>query len=195
MTDQEVYKKIESIYASEKGKGFITHLLRSFYPVNKSFELLDAKDPKEMICSITGKKLVSKADQLKKLVDNSDVLFEDFISFAKSNSEKPYEESTIKQEIREMLVAIACKDSTRLLSRQAFEQLFNFYATQMLKGNKHLNWIAAQERKTEIVKAAKAAGVTESESKVVAKAVFERANMSLGDLEVLQQLKKKFENA
>ena len=35
MTDQEIFEKIEKTYATDGGKKFITHLIRSFFPVDK----------------------------------------------------------------------------------------------------------------------------------------------------------------
>jgi hypothetical protein len=187
MKDEEVYAKIESIYATEKGKGFITHLLRSFFPIDKASIMFFKQDPKtEVKCAITGESLQSKEEVFNHFQENKDKLFDNFIAGLKSK-EVPHQIDKLDYRF-----AITCKDSTRYLSQQSYNQMFNFFATEMLKGNKHMNWLANQERKVAIVKQSKEF-CTPEESKVVAKAVFHRANMSLGDLDILQQLKTKLE--
>lgn len=58
----EIVLKIEEIYQSknkegkETGKGFITHLLRSYFPMGKAQRVMDIPE-KPMKCAITGQKL------------------------------------------------------------------------------------------------------------------------------------------
>jgi hypothetical protein len=66
MTSDEIYSKIQSVYKSnEKGKNFISHLIRAFFPIDKGSHLFgfeEGAENLEMKCCITGEKLYSKND-------------------------------------------------------------------------------------------------------------------------------------
>jgi len=70
MTQEQLTQKIRDIYSSEKGRGFITHLLRAFFPINKvQYVMFDHENdngkPKTMKCCITGEQMYSKGSKLQ----------------------------------------------------------------------------------------------------------------------------------
>lgn len=207
MTQEEITSKIRDIYNSEKGKGFITHLLRSFFPINKAhylmFDMEDEKgNPKPMKCCITGVELFSKGSKLQIVLNNHEHTFKNFIdrtiqAMDETRVVDPEAEritTEVKEKLNSMPMAVTSEESDKLMSEEAFQALQNFYFTELLRGNKHINWISNNQKANWIVESAKKDGLvsTKKEEKVVHKAV-EHAKMSLGDLDVLQQLKKKFE--
>ncbi len=204
MKTEQIYSKIETTYNSEKGKGFIVHLLRSFFPVNKSKELFvrleENEKPIDMLCCITGKKLSSKCEKIEKALEKSEILTKDFMDrisdMVKGNEVTPSTEAKeAMTEIRNMGVAITCESSSKLLSIEAFQQLYNFWCTQILKGDKHLNWVVKNERSKEITSKMAKEGYTKPEQKVVKKAYEQgkQASYSLGELDVLKSLRTKLE--
>lgn len=202
MTDQEIIKKIEEIYSTENGKKFITHLLRSFFPIHKSEYLWsDPEDGRELVCCITGQKLMSKDTALKKALETSGENFKLFTEAVLETADENNEGNKAKefQEFKEKqfdgcVLAVTTKESDKFLSPQAQQQLFNFYAEKILRNDGHMNWIGKSMRKNEFVKSAKEKGIslTEKENSTLNKAVNKPHSVNLEDNEVLKNLQKKF---
>lgn len=201
MTDreQEIYDKIEQTYNTEKGKGFITHLLRSFLPISRSTKLMSNDKNLKLVDCITGDELCDVNTHFGLLMSDEGMgaMMDNFKASVKGigsgeDVETPDSVKELKSKIKE--IAVSCKKSDKVMSEETLGQLFNFYASEMLKGNGHINWIANNERGKEFIKSGKKSGYIENrrEEKVVKKAV-EHAKMSLGDMDVLRQLKIKME--
>lgn len=202
MTEQEIYKRIEETYHSEKGKGFITHLLRSFFPVDKAHYAFSKEEGKVYKCCITGEKLSTKEDlwELTISEEGKQAFMDDFKAMTKAMAagEKEYTHPDTVIELRKKIkpLAVICEKSTKCLSIEAFQQLQNFYFSELLRDNKHINWIANNERAKEFVKYAKKDGhvKTKREERAVHKAT-EHSGLKLGDLQALQDIKERMENA
>jgi hypothetical protein len=201
--EEEIYKKIEEIYGQEKGKNFITHLLRSFLPISRSKFMFELNKDKKMICAITGSKLICRAEVIKFQLDNVDAILKNF-------SERILEgktENPLTENFKGKFVAIECEGSNRLLTLTAVEQLFNFSATELLKGNKHIEFVLRDEQKKEMAKIdsepLKIDFLTkykkaDKQKPLESKPKFEKPKekevfSTFGDLAALQNLKKKLE--
>jgi len=201
MTDQEIYKKIEEIYNSEKGKGFITHLLRSFFPFDRSEYAWSREEGKTYKCCITGVKLGTKDDMWKTLnsEEGQKAYMEDVKGYMKAiaNQEETYEHTEEFRALKDKIkpLAVVSEKSNKCLSEEAYQQLHNFYINEMLIGNKHINWIAKNERTKEMIGHAKKDGFvkTKREERAVHRKVENPATMKLGDLKALQDIKKRME--
>src|SRR5690606_17346054 len=103
----------------------------------------------------------------------------------------------LKKELKDFKQAIGSVHSDKFLSVEAFQELYNFYCTEILKGNSHINWIVKNERSKEVTKDMDKKGFSKKEQKVVKKGIEKgrRAKFSLGDMEVLQQLKNKLKDS
>jgi hypothetical protein len=200
MTDQEIYKKIEDTYKSEKGKGFVTHLLRSFFPVDRSSYAWFKEEGKVYKCCITGAKLGTKEDIFAVLhsEEGQQAYMDDFKQFMKAvaNQQENYKHSEEFLAMRDKIkpLAIVAEKSNKCLSAEAFKQLSNFYFNELLRGNKHINWIANNEKAKQIIKLAKKDGYVKKkrEERAVHRKV-EHSGMKLGDLQALQDIKARME--
>lgn len=200
MTEQEIYLKIEVTYNSEKGKGFITHLLRSFFPVDKAYMAFFNEEKREYKCCITGAELGTKEDMFNVVhtEEGQATYMKDFMGYMKAmaNQDETYTHSDEFMELKKQIkpVAIVCEKSDKCLSVEAFRALQNFYFTEMLKGNKHINWVANNEQAKEFVKHGKKNGYIKNkkEEKAVHKAT-EHSGLTLGDLDALKELKARME--
>lgn len=208
MTQEQIVQKIRDIYNSDKGKGFITHLLRSFFPINKAkYLMFDDEDeqgnPKTLKCCLTGEQVHSKASKLQIVLQNHDHTFKNFIdrtikAVDEAREIDPVAEAVtneVKEKLNSMPLAVISAESDKVMSEEAFQALQNFYFSELLRGNKHVNWIANNEKAKWISESAKRDGLISSkkEERVIHKAV-EHSKMSLGELDVLKNLKKKFES-
>jgi len=202
MTNQEIYQKIEKLYNDEKSKNFVVHLLRNFFPVNKTqavFFRLE-KDGKllEMKCCITGKSLHAKDHGLELLAKSGNDIVQNRIDtlISSINQIEPPQLLESEKKLGEIMGTIALSSTTsdKLICREAFQELYNFWATEMLKGNKHLNWIAKSERANNILNHSESKKkVTQSDKKTVNRSS-NNASMSLGDFDALKELKKKLDS-
>ena len=200
MTEQEIYKKIEETYNSEKGKGFITHLLRSFFPINKATYAWSREEGVVYKCCITGEKLGTKDDLWKTLhsEEGREAYMNDFKGYMKAiaNQEETYEHTEEFMAMKEKIkpLAIVAEKSNKCMSVDAFKQLQNFYFSELLKDNKHINWVANNERAKETVKSGKKDGwIKKKREERAVHRKMEHSTTKLGDLKALQDIRKRIE--
>lgn len=146
--DEEIYKKIEEIYNTEKGKPFIIHLVRSFLPINRSTFMLSNPKNKKMKCAVTGNPLVSKGDLFKFNVENVDEIFKNISDRLLGKTT----ENIVVDNFKGKLFAIECQNSDKVICLQVVQQLYNFTCTELLKGNKHIEFVLKDEQKKELAK-------------------------------------------
>lgn len=205
MTDSEIYQHIEKVYKTEKGKNFISHLIRSFFPTNKAFIMFGFEEDKKRVmkCCITNEKTFTKDDLFQHVVgqtdEKKDVFMERLMLQASeildgekkeaSENLKEFEKQTLK--IKQNLAIISLQ-SDKVISQIAYQQLVNFVSSEILRSNGHINWLLKQERAKVVIKDGVDKGFisNKKEEKVVEKAMTS-AKLSLSDNEVLKQLKEK----
>lgn len=146
--DEEIYKKIEEIYNTEKGKPFIIHLVRSFLPINRSTFMLSNPKNKKMKCAVTGTPLVSKGDLFKFNVENVDEIFKNISDRLLGKTT----ENIVVDNFKGKLFAIECQNSDKVVCLQVVQQLYNFTCTELLKGNKNIEYILKDEQRKELAK-------------------------------------------
>lgn len=193
MTDEQIFKKLEKMYESEGGKKFISHLIRSFFPVHKSEFIWEKKD-KPMKCCITGDSLLSKDEIFQSVMDMSPDDFANYlkISFDPENQEPV--EHPIRKKLGNKILGIECKSSDKLLCKQAFDQLYNFYATKLINGDGYMNWLSKRMMAEAGISSFRDSGtnITKTEEKTIIKSIDKPRKTTFGDLEVLKQLLDKF---
>ena len=194
MERKQMYSAIEKNYQSgEKGKNFITHLLRSFFPPDKvNFVFEKPSNVTEMYCCISGKKLISKIEVLAAHNAIGPEVFVKHLqeSFKASTEGSPSPENPMKEKLAGRTLAIGCEKSTKFLCQEAWEELANFMTTEVLKGNKHLNWVISSER----TKNAPPKPMNNNNKKEDEYVPEKPKKLTFGDLGVLQGLKNKLES-
>lgn len=146
--DEEIYKKIEEIYNTEKGKPFIIHLVRSFLPINRSIFMLSNSKNKKLKCAVTGNPLVSKDELIKFNIENRDEIFKNMSDRLLGKST----ENIVLDNFKGKLFAIECQNSDKVVCLQVVQQLYNFTCTELLKGNKNIEYILKDEQRKELAK-------------------------------------------
>jgi len=197
-TPEEIYQKIEETYATEGGKKFITHLIRSFFPVNKAEFVWDKKE-KPMVCCVSGIGLVSKADVWDTMQSiTPDEFCKDLkmglgIATEENPNPEPFQPILVKK-LNGRILAVESKESDKFLCKEAHQQLYNFYCNKLLHGDGHMNWLGKRMMADSAVKNMQAENrITPEEVKVVNKNINKPHKLTLGDLGVLQGLKEKME--
>ena len=199
MTEKEIYSKIEGIYNSDKGKGFITHLLRNYFPANKAQFSWSTPKKKRMVCCITGTKLCSKDDLMAAHLDIGPTEFAEYMKKA-LDPEAGHVEHPMMKKIGKKVLAVESKDSDKLLCQQAWQQLYNFYASELLKGNKHMHWlgksiikeagIGIMKKETESRWQKLGLAETPEEEKALREKINKPAKQVLGDIDSLHGIRR-----
>lgn len=146
--DEEIYKKIEEIYNTEKGKPFIIHLIRSFLPINRSTFMLSNSKNKKMKCAVMGTPLISKGELIKFNIENIDEIFKNISDRLLGKTT----ENIVVDNFKGKLFAIECQNSDKVVCLQVVQQLYNFTCTELLKGNKNIEFILRDEQRKELAK-------------------------------------------
>lgn len=202
MDEKKVFEKIEETYKTEKGKKFITHLIRSFFPVGKGTYLMSSELTKKRLrCCITGTRLVGKLDLVGAMYKVTPEEFGEYIRSTldlgedKEKNTVPLDHPAKKHLPNGAVLGIECKDSDKLICQSVYEQLYNFYATRLLQDDGHMRWLANSMMAKEGIKNLKKGGVNikKKEERVLMKKINKSASISLGDLDVLRQLKDKID--
>ena len=192
MSDKKIYEKIESVYNSEKGKNFVAHLIRSFFPVSRTTFMLQNIKNKKMKCCVTGAPLISRAEFLEFQIENAGEIF---LNLAKKIQGEKVEDVTASK-FKGKFLAVECVGSDKLLSAPAYQELYNFVVNETLKSNPHIKYIILDERRKENPKsvppkpkkkASVNAGKPSSPNHI-------KSVNRLGDNDVLQNLKNQLES-
>ena len=115
MTNQLVYDKIEELYNSEKGKGFIKHLISAFIPVNSLNFYIDGDDKYD---AITQKRGFSVKAYLEMTFETVFITAE--IGLAKTEEEKSYPKSKLAQIIDKVCKHFNLEEGEDLSSRKMY---------------------------------------------------------------------------
>ncbi len=201
-SDEEIFKKIDEIYKDEKGKKFITHLLRSFFPVNKTEYLWSPpKDASLLKCCITGHPLISKDEVMKielgmgeeKLKLVSKVIIEEMNSEGNKKEYREKLDRLLKDKYKGRLLAVTTPESNKYLALPVQGALFNWMATRVIKGDKYISWLMKSIRKNEVLKYAQEnkIKISEKEKSTFNKVVNKPHKLSLMDNQVLKELSEK----
>lgn len=188
MTSNTVlYNEIEKIYnRDEKSKRFITHLIRSYLPLT-NVKVIE-KSSEKLTCSLSKKSLKSISDVSDSTDNLSELLIKDIafkIDFSKDAVEINISEPNT--------IAYTGSNTKTFLSQEAYIALIQFVANSV-KSDKHIEWLI---RKMEIKSFLNTIlGIVPSPKKKNTnnKPTFKRvpvATTTLGDLEALQELRKK----
>lgn len=200
MTSDQIYQKIQEIYKTEKGKNFIAHLLRSFFPVDRAKIMVFKEDDKQLKCCITGEEIFPREELLHLAFGSGETILKDIRHKFKESIGETVERDPELEEFHKKLddtklhIAVYSEKSDKLMSINAFQTLQQFLMNELMRDNRHVNWVIKQERSKQYVEMGRKMGHIQNqrEEEVVAKAAM-GAKMSLGDLGVLQQLKEKME--
>ncbi len=201
-TEQEknqdsIILKIEEIYQSknkegqETGKKFISHLLRSYFPIGKCQKVIDIPE-KPMKCAITGEKLFAFGEIWNAMQDKE--YFKKMMLVSLNPEEK--RENPFKDVANGRVLGLTGLKTDTYLCQDAYQALYNWFANKILSGDSHINWIMTDERKKSDISKIREILPEAEDQKKIDRAVQilkrpKRATMSLGDMSVLQELQEK----
>jgi len=196
--------KIQKLYENEKSRSFVNHLINSYLPVHKIHKVFVFEDDKPTHkCCICNKKLISINEIFSSVKDNKDEFMKTFISSMKKHvkgeaitiDDNPY----VKIIGKDKILAYTGEKTNTYMCHACSQDLLNMVQYAMLCGDTNINYQVNKMRRTELFDTFKNnPSLDESDVNTVEriqKKVEKTSNhkATFGDLEVLQQLKKKME--
>jgi len=155
-----ILAKIKTTYNSDKGKGFINHLINAFLDPALVIVSAGIAEP-EPKCGITGKKLLSQVGMLE-IVSDDDM--KKTVAYITQLGYAPEEAPTGNHPVRELIEngfdghepLITSTGSSKYLGITGYQMLQKFAGDEIAAGNQNIiNMMAFLERKNTKAKAKK----------------------------------------
>jgi len=193
--------KIQELYDNPKSKGFVNHLIRSYLPTNKIEKIWDWEKDQKPVCNVCGQKLVSigelfaasQTEQFKK--DFIEGIKKDLSGEERTREDNPY----IKAIGKDKVAGFTGQKTDTCMCHQCCQDLLNLVTNGMLCGDKNLNYQVKQMQRDQVFNTFIESPAIDDEAKEKVKEIKKKVNKdrkitTLGDLQVLQDLKKKMES-
>jgi hypothetical protein len=197
MTSEQIHEKLDNMYNGTGSRNFINHMIRAYFPTSKVEKVWETPKGK-FRCAITNEPLFSVNDAF--VVINSDDTKKAFMENMKQmviEPEKPFKalNSAIKDGLKNRKMGVTGDKTDTYLALPVYHEFFSWLTNKILAGDKHINWVLRQMRDDVIInKLAEVLPEGEKEkAEVLRKVVQKPKSATLGDLDVLQQLKAKLE--
>lgn len=195
--------KIEELYENEKSRGFVNHLIHAYLPVYKATKIWQFEDKKPVHkCSICGQQLLDIETVFQRVQQSHEFAGEFVDEIRKDIAGKPtkFEDRfMVKHVTKGAVMGWTGEKTTTHLCQQCIQELFDMVTTGLLTGDKNINYqINKMRRNTFFETLTSSPSLNPSEIKVVENIQQKvektpQHKATFGDLEVLQQLKKKME--
>lgn len=186
-TEQEkIYEKLDQMLTNPKSKNFLNHIVRAYMPITNVDKVYETPAG-EFKCFLTKSPLVS-VDFIMKGTQ-TEQFKNDFMTHLKSMvNEETIAKSPIGNLLDGKVLGFTGKDTTTYISSPALQVFYDWVATKISQGDKHINWLMANIRNAN----------KPVHKPVVNKAIVDKSVTStytLGDSsDVLSRLKNQLEN-
>lgn len=193
--------KVQELYDNPKSKGFVNHLIKAYLPVNKIEKLWEWKDGQKHTCNVCGQKLVSIGELFDAI--RKPEFMENFMENLKAQvngkelkrEDNPY----LKVVGTDKVQGFTGQKTDTCMCHQCCQDLLNLVTNGMLCGDKNLNYQVKQMQRDQVFSHFDESPAIDDEAKEKVKEIKKRVDKdrvitTLGDLEVLQELKKKMES-
>jgi len=195
--------KIEQLYADDKSKGFVNHLIHAYLPIHKVTKVFwfDDKKPYHK-CSVCGQELIDVETVFQRVQKSKEFAGEFVDQLRKDIEGKPtkYEDRfMVKHVTQGAVMAWTGEKTTSHLCQKCVQELLDMVQTGILMGDKNINYqINKMKRNNLFDSFTSSPSLNPSEIKVVEtiqkKVETNKKHVAtLGDLDVLKELKAKME--
>lgn len=195
--------KIEQLYADDKSKGFVNHLIHAYLPVYKVTKvwLFEDKKPYHK-CSICGQQLIDIETVFQRVQKSHEFAGEFVDQLRKDLTGKPtkYEDRFMVKHITQgAVIGWTGEKTTTYICQQCVQDLLNMVTTGLLMGDKNIAFqIKKMQRNSAFESFTSSPSLNSNEIKVVEDIqkkveTNKKHVMTLGDLDVLKELKAKMD--
>jgi len=195
--------KIEQLYADEKAKGFVNHLIHAYLPVYKVNKVWVFEDKKPYHkCSICGQELIDIETVFQRVQASHEFAGEFADQVRKDIAGKPtkYEDRFMVKHITHgAVMAWTGEKTTTCICQKCVQDLLNMVTSGLLMGDKNIAFqIKKMQRNSAFESFTSNPALNPNEIKVVEEIqkkveTNKKHVMTLGDLDVLKDLKAKMD--
>lgn len=195
--------KIEQLYENEKARGFVNHLIHAYLPINKVTKVWAFEKNKPHKCSICSHELIDIETVFERIQTSKDFAGEFVYEIRKDFEGKPtkFEDRfMVKHVTKGAVMAWTGEKTDTMLCQSCVQDLLNMVQMGILTGEKNITYQVNKMQRGQMFSSFTSSSfLNDDEIKVVEKIEKKIENnpqhkATFGDLEVLQQLKKKMEN-
>lgn len=189
---------IQKLYDDPKSKGFVNHLINAYIPTNKSLKVWEFKPKQKHKCSTCGKELISVEEVLNNIGEKQEDIKNDLMEFLrKSVNGEPTENPYMKHAVGNKILAWTGENTDTTLCLKCITDILELVQMGLLSSDKNITWIVSKMRRDQYfnqfyenknISFDEKGNVKKIQNKVEKKKV-----ATFGDLEVLQELKRKME--
>lgn len=142
MTKEKIHEILDKMNETPKSKSFLNHLIRAYFPI-KNVQKVMEKPTKKMRCVLTNDALFSLDEILTGIQSEEfkNTLMESLKNVFKVDGDKINPFETI---IGDKKMGFTGKETTTFISFEAYQEFYNWIATKILSGDKHINWLMGQ---------------------------------------------------
>jgi len=194
MTQEQISKKLDDLYADKKARNFFNHLVRAYFPINK-VEKIFTRPKGPFKCVLSNENLISTGEILGGIyTDEFKIDFNNHLKTmfdASSTAEHP-----MVKLIGDKKIAVTSVDTNTNMAHTSFQVFYDWVVTKMLMGDNHINWLLKDIIRTDFMDRAETIQNPDLQNKVkgIKKAENKSATYTLGDAGIaLQALKDKME--
>jgi hypothetical protein len=194
--------KIEQLYENEKARGFVNHLIHSYLPIHKVTKVWNFEKNKPHKCSICGHELID-VETIFERVQKSKEFAGEFVDQMKKDLEgKPtkFEDRfMVKHVTHGAIMAWTGEKTDTMICQPCVQELLNMVERGLLIGDKNITYQVNKMQRGQLFSSfTSSSSLNSDEIKVVEKIEKKIENSpqhkaTFGDLEILQNLKKKME--
>lgn len=199
----ETKTKIQELYEGEKSRGFVNHLMHAYLPIYKMTKVWQFEDKKPSHrCSICGCDLIDIETVFTRVQKSQEFAGEFVDEIRKDIEGKPVkfeERFMVKHVTHGAVMAWTGEKTTTVICQQCGQDLLNLVTTGLLMDDKNIAYQVNKMKRTAMFDSLTSSpALNPTEVKMVEKIEKKIENNpkhvpTFGDLEVLQNLKKKME--
>lgn len=191
MNTEKIHNHLNKLLANPNSKNFLNHLIRSYIPLSNTEKVMEIQK-QDMECCITKKPLESVNEILStlKTEEAKKEFFSDMGNMFENNNE------TCITNLTNLKLGLKGKNTDTYISCIALQELYNWVINKVAESDKHIIWLLGKENRTFFINKANPNKVVEPIKKDETKKKNQliKSTYTLGDLNVLQELRKKFDN-
>ena len=193
--------KIQELYDDPKSRGFVNHLIKAYLPVNKTQKLWEFKKDQKHICNICGQKLFDIEGAFASIQNNQGSISKDFIANLRKNingetttrEENPFVKAIGVDKVQ----AFTGEKTDTCLCFQCTTDILDLTSSGLLNGDKNINYQLNQMKRDTVFSHFTENSALDNNDKQkvkeIKKRVDKKKSSTFGDLNILQELKKKME--
>ena len=183
MNRETIKKKLDELYADNKSKGFLSHLIKAYLPVSKIVKVMDKPKEGRLVCVLTDQKLIT-VDEIPTTIQSEEFKLS-LNNNLKVSIEGNIQPMAMTKVINGKVLGLTGENTNTFISYEAVQALNEWVSDKVKSGDAHIKWLIGRI-KAESNPKVKFQKKTQSEGNG-----YRKPTTTFGDLGILQELKSK----